>query len=49
LCRGRPTAEADGEDFDGYWWWQLTEARAAGRVGERGREQGFEEGESGRE
>jgi len=39
------TAEADGEDSDGYWWWQSTEARAekwvvpqwevlaAGRVG----------------
>jgi hypothetical protein len=23
------TAEADGEDSDGYWWWQSTEARAA--------------------
>jgi hypothetical protein len=23
------TAEADGEDSDGYWWWQPTEARAA--------------------
>jgi hypothetical protein len=22
-------AEADGEDSDGYWWWQSTEARAA--------------------
>jgi hypothetical protein len=20
---------ADGEDSDGYWWWQSTEARAA--------------------
>jgi hypothetical protein len=39
------TAEADGEDSDGYWWWQSTEVRAtkwvvpqwevlaAGRVG----------------
>jgi hypothetical protein len=27
------TAEADGEDSDGYWWaWQSTEARAAKRV-----------------
>ena len=23
------TAEADGEDSDGYWWWQSTEVRAA--------------------
>jgi hypothetical protein len=23
------TAEADGEDSDGYWWWQSVEARAA--------------------
>ena len=23
------TAEADGEDSDGHWWWQSTEARAA--------------------
>jgi hypothetical protein len=37
------TAEADGEDSNGYWWWQSTEARAAkwevlaaGRVGRDG-------------
>jgi hypothetical protein len=23
------TAEADGEDSDGWWWWQSTGARAA--------------------
>jgi hypothetical protein len=23
------TAEADGEDSGGYWWWQSTEVRAA--------------------
>jgi hypothetical protein len=31
------TAEADGEDSDGWWWWQSMEARAAKWVGTVGR------------
>jgi hypothetical protein len=26
------TAEADGEDSDGYWWWQSTEYVTSSKV-----------------